>query len=310
MILDELTLHHFGVYGPRQVVPLTPPSPDRPIVLFGGLNGGGKTTLLDAIQLCLFGPHARCSNRGGLGYHDYLLRSIHRRASVAEAAIELAFRHTTDGVEERFRLHRSWRRTAGGCRKRFEVVRNGRLDQALTENWAQEVDDLFPARIAHLFLFDGEKVEAYAAPESSSALVGAAIHDLLGLDIVDHLDRDLQTLERRKRAENKEGDASSPAIEAGEQEVRTLRRRLDELKQQQAGVRVQIERKRLTLADTEDRFRKLGGELFEQREALEERRKEAGAAVEGVERSLRELAADCLPLLLVPDLLASIRAPR
>ena len=51
MILDEITLTDFGIYGGSQSVELTPPSPDRPVVLFGGLNGGGKTTVLDALQL-------------------------------------------------------------------------------------------------------------------------------------------------------------------------------------------------------------------------------------------------------------------
>lgn len=55
MILDEIILHDFGTYGGRQNITLTPDSPDRPIILFGGLNGGGKTTLLDALQLCFSG---------------------------------------------------------------------------------------------------------------------------------------------------------------------------------------------------------------------------------------------------------------
>src|SRR5579862_2955464 len=107
MILDELTLHNFGVYGGRQSVALTPTGLGRPIILFGGLNGGGKTTLLDALQLCLYGPAARCSNRNGLGYEEYLRRCIHRGAGPPEAAIEVAFRHTANGEEQRFRLHRS-----------------------------------------------------------------------------------------------------------------------------------------------------------------------------------------------------------
>ena len=58
MILDLLTLENFGVYGGIQAVRLTPESAERPIILFGGLNGGGKTTLLDAIQLVLYGSKA------------------------------------------------------------------------------------------------------------------------------------------------------------------------------------------------------------------------------------------------------------
>ena len=105
--------------------PLTPPAPDKPIVLIGGLNGGGKTTLLDALQLCLFGPHARISNRGTLAYQEYLSRSIYRDGSTSEASIKISFRHMVEGHEEQYTLHRSWRRYGSGCKERFTVLKNG-----------------------------------------------------------------------------------------------------------------------------------------------------------------------------------------
>ena len=127
MILDRLTIHNFGVYAGRQAIELTPPSPQRPVILIGGLNGGGKTSLLDAIQLCLFGSHAKVSNRSALSYPDYLCRSIHRGTGSDEASIEIRFRHTVDGSEDNYTLFRSWRRNGSGCKERLEVLKNGRL---------------------------------------------------------------------------------------------------------------------------------------------------------------------------------------
>lgn len=64
MILDSIIIENFGAYGGRNEAILTPDN-DKPIILFGGMNGGGKTTLLDAIQLAFYGSKARISNRGG-----------------------------------------------------------------------------------------------------------------------------------------------------------------------------------------------------------------------------------------------------
>ena len=80
MIFDEVILKDFGVYGGKQSAILTPEE-NCPIVLFGGLNGGGKTTLLDAVQLAFYGPNARTSNRRKLAYKDYLARTILRLRS-------------------------------------------------------------------------------------------------------------------------------------------------------------------------------------------------------------------------------------
>lgn len=308
MILDEIVLHNFGLYADRQTLTVTPPSPSKPVVLIGGLNGGGKTTLLDALQLCLYGPHARISNRASLAYHDYLARSIHRGATSSEAAVEIAFRHTVDGAQEHYRLHRSWRVTASGCKEHFEVLRNGRLEPALAENWISQVDELMPANIAHLFLFDGEQIESYASLANSSALIGAAIENLLGLDVVEQLEKDLQIFERRKRVEDKD-DILNAEIEAAEEELRGLRARRESVTQDRAALRThKIDQTRKALIKLDEQFRKLGGELYEQRADLERQMTDAEAALTRTETILRELAAGALPLALVRDLLQSVAA--
>jgi DNA sulfur modification protein DndD len=305
VILDEITLHNFGLYADRQTMILTPPSSSKPVVLIGGLNGGGKTTLLDALQLCLYGPHARISNRGSVAYPEYLSRCVHRGASDREAAIEIAFRHTLEGREDHYRLHRSWRITEGGCKEQFEVLRNGQLDPALAENWITQVEDLMPPNIAHLFLFDGEQIESYASFANSSALIGAAIQNLLGLDIVDQLDKDLQVYERRKRTQDKDNGSRSE-IQAIENDLRDLRNRSEKLAEGRAALRThKMDQQRKALSKLEDQFRKLGGELYEQRAELERQRDKADEEAALRASVLRELAAGAMPLLLARDLLKS-----
>ncbi len=115
MILDSIILENFGVYGGRQEAELTPQD-SKPIILFGGMNGGGKTTLRDAVQLAFYGPKARLSNRGRLGYRDYLRESIHRGVDPGEGAgITLRFRRVIEGETRDFELQRHWRE---GGRKR------------------------------------------------------------------------------------------------------------------------------------------------------------------------------------------------
>lgn len=308
MILDNIILQNFGLYAGRQTMTLTPPSVNKPIVLIGGLNGGGKTTFLDALQLGLFGAHAKLSNRGGLAYQEYLSRSIHRGADSAEAAIEISFRRTVVGQEESYRLRRSWKRVNGGCREQLEVLKNGTPELALADNWASQVEEFFPANIAHLFLFDGEQVEAYASQQDSSVLIGSAIQNLLGLDMVDQLEKDLIVYERRKRAEKKD-DPRQGEIAVAKDELRKLQQRIDSLKQERAALRThRIDRHEGELRETEDQYRKLGGALYDQREEIECKWLDAKQAVKGGEADMREFAAGAAPLLLARVLLESTEA--
>ena len=63
MIIDGIKLKNVGVFSGLHSIELTPPSPDKNIILFGGLNGAGKTTLLESIQLGVFGRRSSTVSR-------------------------------------------------------------------------------------------------------------------------------------------------------------------------------------------------------------------------------------------------------
>jgi DNA sulfur modification protein DndD len=302
VIIDQLILHDFGQYGGRVVIDLTPPSPEQPIILFGGLNGAGKTTLLDAIQLCLFGPLARSSRREGVSYEQYLDGSIHRGNGANSATIELRFRHMSHGEEQLYHVKRSWRRTPKSCKDQLEVVRNHRFDAMATEHWAEQVEEFLPSRIAHLFLFDGEQIEAYADPRSSSGLIETAVYNLLGLDLVEKLGSDLSVIERRRRME------ARPQEEQDQLKVLELRReelrdRIEVVHAEHAKREAELGRIASLRTRLEERFRKEGGHLYERRGELERTLSTADAQFRATERALRDAAAGASPLLLVLPLL-------
>ncbi|MBB5987868.1 DNA sulfur modification protein DndD [Sphingobium lignivorans] len=304
MILDELVLHDFGVYGGRQRIALTPTARDKPIILFGGLNGGGKTTLLDALQLCFFGNVAQCAGRGDLTYDEYLRRSVHHGAEASEAAIEVAFRHTVDGEVQNWRLTRSW--SAGEqVRERFQVIRNDRLDRAASEQWSAQVEDFIPARIAHLFLFDGEKVEGYADLAQAPILIRTAIQNLLGLDIVERLNADLVTIERRKKTELKAPE-DAEALNALRDQIRQVAAARSGVVRERAAALVDIDRLRRTVSELDQRYQREGGSLYEDRGRLEAELSVSRRAEDAVHRSMRDLAAGAAPLALVTHLLDDI----
>jgi DNA sulfur modification protein DndD len=303
MILDALTLQDFGVYGGQQEMVLTPEDEGRPIILVGGLNGGGKTTFLDAIQLAFYGTKARISNRGKLKYSDYLQGAIHRGADPAEgAAITLHFRRTVDGCMHSYRLRRSWRVGPKGVEENIDVQTDGEPDPLLSEHWDEYIESYIPSGISHLFFFDAEQIKDLAEGQHAAELLGTAIHSLLGLDLVDRLETDLLALERRKKA------AVQPAEETGklkvlEQEVERLDRLLEGEKQTLSQLQGELDQLGKGVRDCEGRFKREGGELYLKRADMENDRKKLEDAVAAEEHQLRELAAGAAPMLLILPLL-------
>src|SRR5258708_1620015 len=121
MILEQLRLRNFCLFRGRQTFDLSPRQRNGrplPIILFGGLNGGGKTTLLDAIQLALYGSRARCSKRSGSSYEEFLRQSInHGVPSEEGASIVLSFRYFTEGEEHLYEICRAWQKSGEQVRE-------------------------------------------------------------------------------------------------------------------------------------------------------------------------------------------------
>lgn len=307
MILDELVLQNVGTFAGKQTIALAPKSRTKPVVLVGGLNGAGKTTILEAIHLALYGPLAQVSGRNG-SYDAYLRSLIHRGVTSEQgSAIELAFRAHQQGVERQYRVRRRWRASGASLKEFLLVSVDGRHDEALTSTWSEYVETFLPRGIAGLFFFDGEQIEALADVDSSRQMLASALAALLGLDLVDRLSTDLSVLRRRHR--NKQVPESLRESVAERQRAVTAVRQAEETTAEAvAALRVEVERanKRLHLAT--ERYRSAGGDLLDQREAAEVRVTMLKSQLSSIDDDLCEVMAEGAPLLQVVSMLDGLSA--
>jgi len=306
MILDEITIHNFGVYLGRQTISLHPKSDQKPVILIGGLNGVGKTTLLDAFQLALFGKFANCSNRGSLAYDKYLHKSIHKSVDPKDgAAINIKFRHSANGIEHSYQVNRSWRLNRKNLSETVEVLCNGEFDPVVTGAWHEHAEQFIPLRISTLFFFDGEKIKDLAEFGKSTELMSTGINQLLGLDLINQLMTDLVVLEKRKRIKLID-KVKHRRIELIESELRDLTKQKEDLSWQ-----IRDSEKTVTLLETQikeidEKFRLEGGELYQKREELASKRSEALKELSEVHNKLVDYAGSELPMALLSGSLRQI----
>lgn len=299
MIIDKLILQNFGAYKGSHEAVLTP-DPSRPIVLIGALNGSGKTTFLEAMQLALYGRATGLRGRGS--YPEYLARSINRYVSSNDGAgVTLAFRYWADGKLSPVRLVRTWHRAGKGIKESFEVWRDERFDSVATERWAEFVEEIIPHQIAHLFFFDGEKIEGLANPTQSAALLRVGIHSLLGLDLVDHLVKSLGVVERRSKA-GQLATAEQEEIKLLDEEIATLDRQRLTIVQKIAEVATKVDQRTQEVQRLEKEFELAGGGLFERRNTLEADYERLKKERSKLFDEIGQQAAGDAPLLLVQSL--------
>jgi len=306
MIIDELALHNIGVFRGTQRVVLTPPSKKKPIVLFGGRNGSGKTTILESLQLVLYGKLADTPRRGHRAYDDYIARLISQDVGPEENAyIELSFRSVEQGKEKNYRLRRAWKNINGRMRENLQFYVDQEKDDALADSWAEKVEQFIPARLCPLFFFDGEQIEGLADVDRSSRILTTALHGLLGLDLIEQLGVDLKSLVRDKRKKTiagSDGLANQKLARKSdvlEGELNEVNQEIEKTTQVTAAIKTKLGRAKAQLEKAEAKLEENGGDFFEKQQQLEEEHAKLTNALVQNKQQLVELSAGDLPLQIL-----------
>ncbi|MGC0423355.1 DNA sulfur modification protein DndD [Embleya sp. AB8] len=308
MLLRNITLHDFGAYRGEQSLDLTTEK-GRPIVLIGGLNGCGKTTLLDAIQLALYGNRARCSGRGNASYDSYLRDSINRLANPEDGArVAVEFSIMLEGEEHRYRVTRSWRIPSGRkIDEKLEITVNGKPEWGLSEGWVDHIEGLLPLDVASLFFFDGEKLEELADPDKASNVIRSAVESLLGISGVERLRADLLVLERRLQTSVADENAQARIADLGN-ELEALAAAIADAVQRRGSVNTHLKTAVYRAEQARVRFAKEGGEVFRRFATLKAENDGVAAALKATNDTLvTTIAAGPLPLLLLHEQLDTVR---
>ncbi|ACK66411.1 DNA sulfur modification protein DndD [Rippkaea orientalis PCC 8801] len=309
MIFTELVLENFGPYAGKNIINLRPEANNNPcpIILFGGMNGGGKTTLMDAIRLALYGPRAQCSTRNNLSYNDFLTQAVNTQTPITEKTrIELAFEHVVDDSWQEYRIVRTWTKNPKDGKDSLGILHEDWPDSALVNTWDEYIETLLPLGISNLFLFDGEQVKELAEQDSPPQSVIDAIQSLLGLELAERLSVDLDVLVTRKR--KKLADASQLAtLEEIEDKLTKYRQQAEESKQNLASLQTQLNRSKNKLDEAAEKFRTQGAKIAADKSKLEQEIKSLQESLANQRQEMVQLAATSLPLGLIFPLLTQAK---
>jgi DNA sulfur modification protein DndD len=302
MILKELVLQNIGVYSGTQQLEF-PTTPDAPVILVGGMNGCGKTTILDALQLALYGRRSPGARKYRGSYDSFLRDLVNKNANNDEARVSVGFSLIEDGAEKNFEIDRSWTNsvTRSGVGESLVVKINGQYDLVATERWDDIIESILPQEIAQLFFFDGEKIEQLADPVSSAKVLETAISSLLGVGIVDRLRSDLSTIQRRWTVSELD-ESARLAVEEMETRIADVHVEISEHVQRRGALQNRFDQSSRELVGAKERFVQGGGELAADIDAIDSDFKLSKNEQALLHQQAVDLAGGSLPLRLVGEL--------
>ncbi|WP_321402595.1 DNA sulfur modification protein DndD [Maridesulfovibrio sp.] len=287
MWISLIELTNFKSYQ-HQMLTFPQPESGKNVVLIGGMNGYGKTTLLEALYLCLFGKDSMTHlARAGLniddvkGYPTFLERAFNgesKREGRDTMIVRIVINKTKNKAIDisrkwYFRSNGTWAAEEEAIVREIkkDVPGTPRVDGRNNFHLSDMLDNfLVPAHIAPFFFFDGEEVKKLA-DQGRVEQVKQGLEGLLGVVLLRSLSDRLRNFEMQKRLGVNNVDENKLA-QLGDM----LFKNEDELK------RLQEKDK-----SSEDRIRTLKA----QREALYERITSAGGACSDV-ATVKELVEE------------------
>jgi len=307
MIFNSLTLENFRVFQSTHTIDLTVQN-GRPIVLFGGLNGAGKTSILNAIRVLLFGRNAFKNIRTKKQYEELLVDFINgkKQNKLKHASVKLSLTFSKLGKEETYEIKRYWTFINSKLEEKLTIKNSNKEFSELDNVGAQSfINDLIPLGIADLFFFDGEKIKHMADDQDGTVLIDA-LKKLVGIDLIDRVVHDTGVLIRNH--------AKSNISKAQQDEFESKEKRLDEIENL-------VELKQTELDNTcyvpkiayEDQLRRVeqkldtaGGTWAKSRSALVSDQSKLQSEANKLKQQIVELARGSFIFMLAPNYIGEL----
>lgn len=304
MKLERVTLINFRQYFGEHRVQFSQDA-QRNVTIFHGVNGAGKTSFFTAINWCLYGEGAnnigqiiskeavRCTQNGEGVLSKVVVTFLHEGQRYVASRQLKGIKQADGSVHEQRDVEFVLTRTSPDGRSRTIVNPIGTMNAIL------------PVNVRTYFLFDGEKIENFARPESADE-VRFSVYQVLSLEILTRAQEHLTKVARELRKEL--GRLASGELKILLEKDEDARQREEDLLKKQKDVKDEIVAAQRHIDGINQKLREVeavqalqqGYDLYT--EQMQERQRE----LQGLTRRIRELASQGY-LLLIGEALAKAK---
>lgn len=185
MELKRVRLYNFSSYAGEANFDFST-SKEQNIILIGGNNGAGKTSLFTAIKLALYGPlcfryqgkNAQYSARiKELINHDAFTESEVRTYVEVEVVLPIGQSYST------YIVHREWNYAGQRVHEKYWVSDgSGPLSARDRDYFENYLFTIIPPNMFEFFFFDGEEISNFFSDSAYNAYIKKAVLTLCGYD--------------------------------------------------------------------------------------------------------------------------------
>lgn len=187
MKINKIVLYNFNSFEGLNEFDFSCEDSNKNIVLIGGKNGAGKTSLFTAIKIALYGPLAFGYMSVNPHYISKIKDCINLKAfqsDIVEAKVQITISLMVEREIMEYEITRAWDYSKQKLIENYYVKMNGLLlDDGELSYFQNYLKGLIPPDLFEFFLFDGEEVGNIFSTSSYNSYIQNAIYTLCGLDI-------------------------------------------------------------------------------------------------------------------------------
>jgi len=204
MKIKKLIINNFKCFQGYYKLDLS--TNENNIILIGGLNGTGKTSIVEAINLCIYGRLYNHIISKKDSYSKFIKYSKNRNSETVNDNsyyIEMEIEIEDDYDNSTLILRRQWNIENKKINESFTIYKEGRpLDYIPKEYLQDYLLSLIPHYISEYFFFDGEKIKELTIGNNAEKILNEAVRKIIGLESYEILDEDLSRLLSRIISKN------------------------------------------------------------------------------------------------------------
>ena len=235
MKINKIVLYNFNSYEGLNEFDFTSDDSNKNIILIGGKNGAGKTSLFTAIKIALYGP----LSFGYVGVNPKYIAKIKDcinskafQQDVVESRVQISVSLMVEREVKEYEITREWDYTKQKLEEKYYVKTEGQLlDEQELSYFQNFLQGMIPPDLFEFFLFDGEEVGSIFSTSTYNSYVKNAIYTLCGLDIFEII---------RKYTNGYAGKAEGTDEEAIHVQYEELRKNAEEIEASYAELEAQI----------------------------------------------------------------------
>lgn len=284
---------------------------EKNIVLIGGENGSGKSSIFEAIKLCLYGY-------GTYGYKGIVSNYISKiktminedvyREKEIESFVEVVFDLKEKSNIVEYSMKRLWTFEDGKFNEKLYVSENGRkLNNEEIIKFEDYFKSIISPNVFDLFFFDGEKILEFFDVSKPASKVKETILTLNNFDIFSDLSRELLLNTRRKDREKKTLKEDIKIFDKLENKIFKNKLMLKDANVLIDNLVFNIEKNKESIDFITDEFIKSGGLRQEERDSLVSKITRLESDRADLNQDIKDFANDFLPFFIMENKLAELK---